>query len=79
MHLSSHTLTSAAAGKHEGRAVAPSDSGELTLELSWGAPFAGSGTDVWSLGDDGTELTVSSTIRIDGRSCSYRTVYRKKS
>ncbi|KAK9813996.1 hypothetical protein WJX73_008539 [Symbiochloris irregularis] len=64
-------------GQHTGR-VHRSDHG-ATIEYSWPPPLGGSGTDDYTLSEDGRTLTVTTSMHIPSidRRCSYRTVYHR--
>lgn len=49
----------------------------LRTTLVWKEPRAGAGTDTYEVSEDGKTLTVSSWLRVDGETASYRVVYRK--
>ena len=75
MHAWSCTVMDA--GKHLGYVEAGKDG--LQLQLRWGAPHAGRGTDVFQLLDDNT-LLVTSTAQLEGGGgrAGYRTRYRRR-
>jgi hypothetical protein len=50
----------------------------LSLALAWQDPYGGTGSDEFSLPDPHT-LLVDSTVAVGGRSCSFKTVYKKQS
>lgn len=64
------------AGKHEGTVVCKSDD-SLMLNLKWGSPYGGVGTDVFTMPHD-DELHVVSNISLEGASATYKTIYNRK-
>lgn len=64
------------AGKHEGVA-STLPNGDLKLDLTWGAPYAGHGIDVISQPAP-DEMHIQSTNVIEGKSVSYRSIYTRK-
>lgn len=50
---------------------------KLRTTLIWEGAKPGSGTDTYEVSEDGRTLTVSSFLRVEGQTASYRVVYRK--
>lgn len=78
VHHSPHrlfTFPTCSLGRHTGSAhVKP---GKVQLQLSWSDPFSGSGMDEFQLNTP-DELSVRSTIKIQGGEAAYTTIYNRK-
>ena len=61
-----------------GKVGSGGQAGSLQLDMEWGDPVKGSGTDLFTMSPDGRMLTVSSVISIGGQQAAYKTVYSKK-
>lgn len=64
------------AGKAAGSTQLLAD-GRLRTTLVWEGCKPGSGTDTFEVSEDGGTLTVSSFLKVEGQTASYRVVYRK--
>lgn len=62
-------------GRHTGTAHAKH--GMVQLQISWPAPFSGSGLEEYELNKP-DELSVRSTIRVEGGETVYTTIYNRK-
>lgn len=62
-------------GRHTGTAHAKQ--GQVQLQLAWSDPFSGSGTDEFQLNSP-NELSVRSTIKVQGGEAIYTTIYNRK-
>ena len=64
-------------GKAAGSTELLDGGARLRTTLIWEGAKPGSGTDTYEVSEDGRTLTVSSFLRVEGQTASYRVVYRK--
>ncbi|KAL4441807.1 hypothetical protein ABPG77_003723 [Micractinium sp. CCAP 211/92] len=67
-------------GRHVGRAQRCPTSGGVRLTVAWGEPLGGTGIDHFYLPDGQPDvLHVDTSLVVEGRPVTYRTVYRRRS
>ena len=63
-------------GQFKGRLEAQAGGG-FAIKSNWSEPLAGTATDTYAISQDGNTLTIRAELNVEGRACSYSTVYHR--